>query len=521
MSGKLTGFKRLLFAVVMVLFVAAFLFAFCEIVIRARQPPLAQPRGRDQISSEITYDPTLGWKAIPGFRGEVAKDGVEIAINADGFRDDDWDRKVQESVQRDLPRILFIGDSLTYGSRIPKTHRVSEQLAAELTRRGRTAIVFNAGVPAYGTGQEFRALEELLPRLKPDVVFVWYSTNDVGDSALPYDFRLPQRVYKPFYDLDGRLVLNRRSPLRFSQRVKGTWLENLQMRYFVDWLFYQWEDRIFDPYIHLWNSPLLPEQFKLSGAQKARLVGSLGDLSVRPELRPWFDINKPRNIALWRQMKERCAAEKVRLLFICDAKVAAETTAELLEVFRENGGEAIDYSPGFDPVRDWGGVWGDGHPNGVLNYAFALAAADALEGSAPTPIDFSQATWASEVPICLDFHRPHNRRVLFGEWGRATGRGRFVGREARCIVRSPENATTRWLSVVSHGDPANPEAAGRLEVLHGDRSIGSEEWTGSAPFRIRAPLDSTTPSILFLRIRGEGDVIVDRIEVTGDEPSSG
>ena len=117
-----------------------------------------------------------------------------------------------------------------------ESERLTEQVEARYNVLGRPVETFNAGMPGYGTGQAFRAMERLVPAIEPDVVVVRYCTNDIGDSALPYDFRLWTRVYKPFYDLEGRLILNDPVPVRFSHRVRDSWLGGLAVCYFVDWI---------------------------------------------------------------------------------------------------------------------------------------------------------------------------------------------------------------------------------------------------------------------------------------------
>ncbi len=180
------------------------------------------------ICSEFQFDQTLGWKGIPNFEGNLGGPAglVAIKINADGFRDDDWKSKLAEAKHLGLSKILFLGDSVLYGLGIEKSERLSEQLEDLYSYQGRRIMTFNAGIPGYGTGQEFRTFQLLHDRIAPEtVVLRWYG-NDVGDSALPYDHRVPdRRVYKPFYDTEGNLRLYERVPRRFSALVEGSCLD--------------------------------------------------------------------------------------------------------------------------------------------------------------------------------------------------------------------------------------------------------------------------------------------------------
>jgi hypothetical protein len=82
--------------------------------------------------------------------------------------------------------------------------------------QGEEIVTFNSGVPAFGTGQQFRVFERLYSQLNPDIFILLFVKNDFAGSSLPYYYRYPDRVYKPFYDLEGNLLFNVDVPKRFS-----------------------------------------------------------------------------------------------------------------------------------------------------------------------------------------------------------------------------------------------------------------------------------------------------------------
>src|SRR5690606_37609731 len=68
------------------------------------------------------------------------------------------------------PRLLFLGDSFTYGLFVPSEETIPQQTAKLL---GGQAI--NAGVPGYSLAQVLIYAEKLIPKYKPDYVIVQYT----------------------------------------------------------------------------------------------------------------------------------------------------------------------------------------------------------------------------------------------------------------------------------------------------------------------------------------------------------
>lgn len=95
-------------------------------------------------------------------------------INSDGFRGDDFD------VESDRKRILFVGDSYTFGWGVNQdetlTHAVEEVLADAPFNLPVDA--WNLGVPGYNTVLEFHLLNEVIDRYSPDLVVLGYVMND-------------------------------------------------------------------------------------------------------------------------------------------------------------------------------------------------------------------------------------------------------------------------------------------------------------------------------------------------------
>jgi lysophospholipase L1-like esterase len=93
-------------------------------------------------------------------------------------------------------RLLVLGDSFSFGMWCPE----DETLAGQLVRRandaeaargsGITWRALNLGVPGYHSGQQLRALEQSGLALEPDVVVLYYNTNDIAREGFFLDAEL-------------------------------------------------------------------------------------------------------------------------------------------------------------------------------------------------------------------------------------------------------------------------------------------------------------------------------------------
>lgn len=138
------------------------------------------------------YDPELGWKPTPNYKA----DG--IFINSMGQR---GTRVVPYERTPDHLRILFIGDSYTFGAQVKDNECFSEVLK---TRYLPDAETINLGVSGYGTDQQILFYELEGTKYKADVVVLGFFVHDISrnDGAFRY-------YAKPEFELaDGKLVLS-------------------------------------------------------------------------------------------------------------------------------------------------------------------------------------------------------------------------------------------------------------------------------------------------------------------------
>ncbi len=129
----------------------------------------------------IQADETTGWRMVPSQEHYTYQHLVHV--NALGLRGPEVLPK--EPGER---RVLALGDSLIYGQGVAEEDTVTAQLAAQLNagaEPGTTWTVINAGHRAYDTHQELALLEDLEPRIDPDVVVLFWFWNDVWERDVP------------------------------------------------------------------------------------------------------------------------------------------------------------------------------------------------------------------------------------------------------------------------------------------------------------------------------------------------
>jgi hypothetical protein len=101
---------------------------------------------------------------------------AEIRINSDGFRGREF-----EYVETDVSRILFLGDSFTWGA---SAEPITGSFVDIVERRG--FITYNTGIGGADPAQYTFLAEKYIPVLKPDIVAVmFYMSNDMLKVCSP------------------------------------------------------------------------------------------------------------------------------------------------------------------------------------------------------------------------------------------------------------------------------------------------------------------------------------------------
>ena len=105
--------------------------------------------------------------------------GVDVTINAKGFRDKDYELKKPDNTYR----IMLLGDSLTFGWGVKAEDRFSDLLEAKLNKKAKGSEsgrfeVINTGVGNYNTVQEVNFYEIQGSAWEPDMVILNFFIND-------------------------------------------------------------------------------------------------------------------------------------------------------------------------------------------------------------------------------------------------------------------------------------------------------------------------------------------------------
>ena len=163
---------------------------------KARALPYALPfgdyaelvRAVQDAETYVAYHPHAGWAIRPsGARGE------DLRADAEGFRVSATDTA---PVASDALNVLLFGDSFTHGDEVAYEDTWGVALEAGLRRRGISARVRNAGVPAYGMDQAFFRWESLADTVAADLVVFGLQPENLFRNL---------NVWRPFYSPRGKL----------------------------------------------------------------------------------------------------------------------------------------------------------------------------------------------------------------------------------------------------------------------------------------------------------------------------
>lgn len=104
---------------------------------------------------------------------------VPVVTNSFGMRGPE----IKLEKPADTIRIAFLGDSFTFGWGVEEDQifvRVLERLLNETIGANRRVEILNFGVPGYSTFQEVALYREKVAPFKPDLVVIYFVSNDFG-----------------------------------------------------------------------------------------------------------------------------------------------------------------------------------------------------------------------------------------------------------------------------------------------------------------------------------------------------
>jgi lysophospholipase L1-like esterase len=123
----------------------------------------------------LVYDPEAFWVMAPDRRGAFFLTS-DVRTNALGLRGPDVPPRSGDAELR----LLFLGDSVTFGMRVAEAERYSDQLVARLRAEQpeRNVTAVNAGIIGYAATQVRARLPAWLDAVQPDVVCLAVGLND-------------------------------------------------------------------------------------------------------------------------------------------------------------------------------------------------------------------------------------------------------------------------------------------------------------------------------------------------------
>ena len=145
----------------------------------------------------FVWHPTLNYLLKPGFTGHFTGEAyrdIPFAINSDGFRDDPFPPHTTGKW-----RVVFLGDSVVFGSGVRKEDRFTEQLQADERVDGTGIEILNLGVNSYNFGHYLELARLRFMDLNPDVVIVGFTLNDIQTMERVW----PNRQVRPPEGFDG------------------------------------------------------------------------------------------------------------------------------------------------------------------------------------------------------------------------------------------------------------------------------------------------------------------------------
>ncbi len=134
--------------------------------------------------SWYVYSDVLGWDRRPGFSGRVY--GPPRTFDRDGFLSVDT-TKIDSD--RSKPRVVFFGDSITFGIGVDAEHTFVEILDRTLGH----AHCINLAVPGYSSYQGYQAVMEYAERVAPSLIVAAFNINDRRYVLDPSEIDGPKR----------------------------------------------------------------------------------------------------------------------------------------------------------------------------------------------------------------------------------------------------------------------------------------------------------------------------------------
>jgi hypothetical protein len=149
-------------------------FAVAEVAVRLIRPQEVGP-------VRFACHPELGEIPVPGQQGVRHLPGAftfRYSNNSLGWR---GHQEYREPKQTDY-RVLFLGDSFTYGIGVNDDQTFAARVGQDLTADHLSVEVMNAGCPGKGTDYELKCFQTVGRKFHPDLTVLGFFCNDFEDN---------------------------------------------------------------------------------------------------------------------------------------------------------------------------------------------------------------------------------------------------------------------------------------------------------------------------------------------------
>lgn len=174
------------------------------------------PRGIAALPIAKTYSLSknkhLLYELLPNSTAKIK--GIKYEINGFGFRDKKY--RIRKGNEK---RIIFVGDSLTYGWEIHLRETYHKQLEMLLDSRGHDADVMGMGVAGYNTIQEYHLIKEEALKFNPDMIILQISPNDFERTVGIKKYQKGRKlVLIPYHDFSIPYVMKKTGITQFLMK---------------------------------------------------------------------------------------------------------------------------------------------------------------------------------------------------------------------------------------------------------------------------------------------------------------
>jgi lysophospholipase L1-like esterase len=208
--------KKFLIRSAIIVLSVLFTFLALELILRVVYKFKFSPRGIARLPIVKTYrlaeNKHLLYELVPNSKARI--EGIDFEINAWGFRDNKY--RVSKGNKK---RIIFIGDSLTYGWRIHLSETYHKRLERLLNSKGYGVEVMGMGVAGYNAVQEYYLIKEKALEFNPDMIILQICPNDFERTVSIKKYQEGKKlVLVPYHDFSIPYVIKKGRIIEFLMK---------------------------------------------------------------------------------------------------------------------------------------------------------------------------------------------------------------------------------------------------------------------------------------------------------------